>query len=169
MKKIAIPYAVTTFALGVTLIALGIYLCSFDLAGSLADSLEGSGSAGLVLYLVLYIPILLVQFCLFGFIILGIPYLIWAGFALARILQYDLDSLKRNSFAVTVYNALILSIVLSFDFIMVLVLFREEISLSAPFIIFTVLISVLCVALEVLSVLTDRKAKKIIIERWHSR
>ncbi len=168
MKKIAIPYSVTAFALGVTLIALGVYLATFDLLGNFTNSLEGSGSAGLVLYILLFLPILLIQFLFFGCIILGIPYLIWAGFALARALQNELDSLKRNTRAVTVYNSLILATVIMFDFVIVQVIFRENIT-SATLIAFTVLITAFTVALEVLSVLTGKKAKKTIQEQWRSR
>ena len=159
MKKIIIPYIIIAFVFGVALIALGVYLFHFNLTKMLLESLEGAGIAGMVLYLVLYIPALLVRICTLVFIILGIPYLASTVLELIFLIKNKLSALKIVLRIFLIVNSVTLGYIGLTDIIFIHSALRGWLSGSVPFIVFTTIISVLCVALEIIVAIGFNKLK----------
>ena len=157
MKKISIAYIIIALLFGATLLALGIYLLRFNLTQMLIDDLEDTGIAGVIIYIVLYIPLLIIRICFAVFIILGIPYLFSGVFALISVIKNNLSLQKTNLSIFLIVNSILLFFVHLTDITIVYVACKNMISSSVPFIVFTVLISVLCVALEIISAIGYNK------------
>ena len=159
MKKITIPYIVIAFVFAVALIALGAYLVSFNLHKMLLERLEGSGIAGFVLYIVLFIPLLLIRICTIVFIILGILHLADAVLGLIFVIKNKLSGQKTVLLISLIMNSIMLFYIGLADLLFIYAAWKDMLSGSLPFIIIVTIISVLCIAVEVVSATGFKKLK----------
>lgn len=159
MKKITVPYIVIAFVFAAALIALGAYLVSFNLHKMLLERLEGSGMAGLVLYIILFIPLLLIRISTIAFIILGLLQLAEAVLALIFVIKNKLSGQKTVLLISLIMDSIMLFYIGLTDLMFIYAAWRDLISGSILFITVTTVITALCVTMVILSAIGFKKLK----------
>ena len=165
MKKIFITYIIIALSFGAILLSLGIYLIHFNLTQMLLDNLKDTGIAGVILYIVLFIPLLLIRISFAVFIILGIQYLFTGVFALILTVKRNLSLLKTNLLVFLIINSILLFFLGITDLTIIYAACRGMISGSLPLILFTVLITVFCVGFEIVCSIGYKKLNRMNNER----
>ncbi len=162
MKKLIIVFTVFAVALGITLIASGIWVCSgfgkFD-----EESADNFG------YLIAYGFMLIIGFFFVIMILLGIPFLFTGPIALIAFFQEDLLRIRRHIRITVSINTPLLILILICVLNSIGMFFNWEDKTLTAFKLMVLLITALSLALEIVAIIASKKVKKSIIEQGRSR
>ena len=164
MKKVIIFFAVACAAYGATLLAIGIYLVRFNLSELFVEMLaEKLSIIGAILTIALYIPILLMRFIPYVFIIYGIGYLLLFARTLFQLHQNNLPTLYKNLRILSITHCCLFILIAIADAVIIAYIVNNAANaISVTLIIFTVLINVTAIALEVTDIVAVKKLNKLL-------
>lgn len=162
MKKGIILFAVACAAFAAVLIAIGIYIQRLDLAKLIAYTLaEKLGFLALIFIVAFYIPLLLTRCIFIIFIIYGVVYLVFSAIILFTLHKNDLNKLYNFLDELNIANSCLLFLLFIFDCVfLAYIITNIHSGISVVLIIFTVLINITAIALEVAGILTTKKLRK---------
>ena len=149
MKKYTIAFAVSVFSLAATFIALGIYIHSLHVVDLFIDSLKGSGFAGLIIVILLYLPLLFISVVPYFLIGLAIIYLLSGAAVVWTACDKNYPRLYKRFRIYFFSNGCFLALIAFIDIITIDVFCRSaSINVSVPFIIFMVLFNVTLIGIQ---------------------
>lgn len=170
MKKHIILYSVFAIALGIALGAFAIYMIRINLVEMLVGSMGDLGIVALILAFLLFIPILIVRLFLLACILYAILYVSSGIVALISFFKCNLIYLRKILRVFQAVNAMMLFLIVVMDIIIIFLAGDSFMSgIPVPIIIFISLITPLCVALQIIAVLSGRKLKQTIIDERQPR
>ena len=158
MKKYVIPSAVFSFAYGISLLALGIYMAQFNLAQSVMEKLvEIASIFGLILSVILYFPINLACWLLIFF---GANYVLITGLILFTLLKGDFQRLYKSLRIFNFSHYCLLTVLLLADCIIFPYIFTNiQSGVSPALVIFTSIINLTAIAVSISYLFAIRKLK----------
>lgn len=162
MKKSVILFSVASAAYGATLLAIGIYILQYDLAELFVELLvDKLNFLGIVLSIALYLPIILMRFIPYIFIIYGAGYIIFFARTLYNVYKCDFQWLYKNLRILSVLHCGLFVLIAIADAVIIsYIVHNIHSGVSVALTVFTALINLTAIVYEITDLLAVKKLKQ---------